>query len=77
MKRNTEKCHLLISGNKNEYMWAKLDQDKVWESNDVELLVVAIDNNVRFDKHVSNIFFKANRKLSALTRIAKFIPFKN
>ena len=22
MKLNTDKCHLLISGNKNEYMWA-------------------------------------------------------
>ena len=38
MKLNTDKCHLLISGNKNEYMWAKLDEDIVWESNDVELL---------------------------------------
>ena len=37
MKLDTDKCHLLISGNKNEYMWAKLDGDIVWESNDVEL----------------------------------------
>ena len=75
MKLNTDKCHLLISGNKNEYMWAKLDEDIVWESNDVELLGVTIDNNLRFDKHVSNICLKANRKLSALTRVAKFVPF--
>ena len=73
MKLNTDKCHLLISGNKNEYMWAK---KTVWESNDVELLGVAIDNNLRFDKHVSNICLKANRKLSALTRLAKFVAFK-
>ena len=38
MKLNTDKCHLLISGNKTEYMWAKLDQDIVWESNDVYFL---------------------------------------
>ena len=38
MKLNTDKCHLLISGNKNEYMWSKLDENIVWESNDVELL---------------------------------------
>ena len=76
MKLNTDKCHLLISGNKNEYMWAKLDEDIVWESNDVELLGVTIDNNLRFDKHLSNICLKANRKLSALTRVAKFVPFK-
>ena len=56
-------------------MWAKLDEDIVWESNDVELLGVAIDNNLRFDKHVINICLKANRKLSALTRVIKFVFF--
>ena len=65
-KLNTGKCHLLISGNKNEYIWAKLDEDIVWESNDVEFLRVTIDNNLRFDKHISNICLKANRKFSAL-----------
>ena len=66
MKLNTNKCHLLISGNKNEYMWAKLDKDIVWESNDVELLGATINNNLRFDKHVSNISLKTNRKLKHL-----------
>ena len=66
----------LISGNKNKYISAKLDQEIVWESNDVELLGVAVDNNLRFDKHVSNICLKVKRKLSALTRAAKIVPFK-
>ena len=61
MKLNTDKCHLLISGNENVYMWVKLNEDIVWESNDVKLLRVTIDNNLRFDKHVSNICLKANR----------------
>ena len=69
MKLNTEKCHLFISRNKNEHMWAKLDQDIIWESNNVELLEVVIDNNERFDKHVSDNCLKASRKLSALTRL--------
>ena len=45
-----------ISGNKNEYMWARLDQDIVWESNDVKLLGVTKDKKLRLDKHV--YFFK-------------------
>ena len=76
MKLNTDKCYLLISGNINEHMWAKLGEDIVWESNNVELLGVTIDSNLGFDKHVSNICLKANGKLSALTRVAKFVPFK-
>ena len=78
MKLNTDKCHLLISGNKNkkEQMWAKLDRDILWDRNDAKLLGITLDNNLKFDKHVSNICAKANRKLSALTRVAMFLPFK-
>ena len=76
LKLNTDKCHLLISGNKKEYIWAKLDQDIVLECNDVELPRVPINSNLRFGKYVSNICLKANRKLIALTRVVKFIPFK-
>ena len=54
---------------------AKLDQDIVMESNDVKLLGVTIDNNLRFDKHVSNICLKANRKISAFIGVAKFFLF--
>ena len=76
MKPNTDQCHLLISVKKNEQMWAKLYRDIVWESNNVKLLGIPLHNNLKFDKHVSNICSKANRKLSTLTRVAKFLPFK-
>ena len=76
MELNTDKCHLLISGNKNEQMWAKLDRYIVRESNDVKLFGITLDNNLKFDKHVSNISSNTNRKLSALTRVTKFLPFK-
>ena len=67
MTLNTDKCSLDII--------AKLDQDIVMESNDVKLLGVTIDNNLRFDKHVSNICLKANRKLSAFIGVATFFLF--
>ena len=76
MKLNTDQCHFLISGNKNEYMLAKLDKDIVWGSHNVELLGVTIDNNLRFDKLVSNISLKANKKLKDLRKVPKFVPFK-
>ena len=55
MKLNTDKCHLLISGNKNEQLWAKLDRVIAWESNDVKLLGIALGKNLKCDKHVSNM----------------------
>ena len=45
MKLNTDKCYLLISGNKNGQIWAELDRDIVWESNDVKLIGIKINNN--------------------------------
>ena len=57
-------------------MQAKLDRYKVWEISDVKLLGVTLENNLKDDKHVSNICPNANRKLNALTRVSKFLPFK-
>ena len=69
MKLNTDKCHLLISGNRNEYMWAKLDEDIVCESNDLELLGVTIDNNLRFDKHVCiQYLFKSKQEVKRVNK---------
>ena len=48
----------------------------LWDCNDAKLLGITLGSNLKFDKHVSNICAKANRKLSALTRVAKFLPFK-
>ena len=76
VKPNTDKYHLLVSGNKNRQMLAILDRDIVWESNDIKLLGITLNNKLKFDKQVSNICTKANRKLSTLTRVAKFLTFK-
>ena len=75
MKLNTNKCHLLFSGTKNEHMWAKVGNNKIWESNTVKLLGVTIDNQLKFNEHVLNICKKASRKLSALSRMSSFLSF--
>ena len=36
MKLNSDKCNLLVSGNQNGQISAKLDSDIVWKSNDVK-----------------------------------------
>ena len=76
MKLNTDKCRHLISGNKNEQMSTELVRALFWESKNVQLLGITLDNNIKFDKCVSNICSKASRKQSTLTRVAKFLPFK-
>ena len=48
MKLNTDRCYHLISGNKNEEMWAELHRAIVWESKNVRLLGITLDNNLKF-----------------------------
>ena len=66
LKLNTDKCHLLLSGYKHEQVWANVGKYLIWESNDVKLLGITIDRDLKFDKHVLKLCSKANQKLSAL-----------
>lgn len=76
MKLNKGKCHLLLSGNKFENIWIDVGDIKVWESNSETTLGIEIERNLRFDKHVVELCKRAGRKLSALTRLAKILPFQ-
>ena len=61
MKLNTDKCHFLVSERKYEYNWAKIVDDKIWESNEVKLFGATIDNKLKFDYHIADICFKNNQ----------------
>ena len=73
MKLNQDKCHFLLSGHKHEMIWANIGQTKIWEIRKQKLLGIIIDRNLRFDEYILNQCKKVGRKLSALTRICKFM----
>ena len=62
-------------GYKNEQVWANIEKYLIWESNDVKLLGVTIDRDLKFDKYVLKFCSKANQKLGALFRIEKLLSF--
>ena len=72
---NSDKCHLFVSGQKYEHLWAKIDNDKIWEARTVKLLGITIDNELKFDEHSNNVCLKANMKLSAVMRLRKYLHF--
>ena len=80
MKMNSDKCHLLVAGHKFEQIRAKIGTDLIWESNSVKLLVITIDNHLKFDKHISLLCAKANRKFfpffSVKIRFLRFLFLK-
>ena len=52
MKLNEEKCHLLISGDKHELLWANIGRSKIWECEKQKLLGIVIDRNLCFDEYI-------------------------
>ena len=68
MKSNDDKCHLIVCN-----VSVTLGNETIMESNSVELLGVNIDKNLNFNEHVTGLCKKANQKLHAMARIAKYL----
>ena len=56
-----------------EQLWTKVGDNKTWEKSLVKLLRVTTDNELKFDKYVAVNCAKANRKLSVLLKLSKFL----
>ena len=76
MKIYSNKCHLFISGNKFEHLLAKIGNNRIRKTRTVKLLGLTIDRKLKFDEQLSNVCLKANKELSALTRIKKHLDFR-
>ena len=48
----------------------------MWELNYVKLLGTNIDRSLKFDFHMLKVYSNANRKLTILSRMFKFLTFK-
>ena len=59
-----------------EHLWAKIDNNRIWENRTVKLLGIIVDNELKIDEHLSNVCLKVNKKLSSLTRIRKYLDFR-
>ena len=53
---------------KYEHTCLKINNTKCWECNNVKLLEIDKDSNLKFNKYVSSICTKAGRTLSTLRR---------
>ena len=73
MTLNESKCHLLVSGHRDEFVFAKIGNTRLWEESIVKLLGVLIDENLNFTEHVKHLCKNAGRKISVMARIARYL----
>ena len=75
IKPKTDKCHLLVFVAKYKHSCTKIGNEKIWGSNEVKLVGVKVDEKFKYGSHIANICFKANQKLSVLSRSVSLLTF--
>ena len=55
---------------------AIVGETQVWEINQVKLLGITIDNELKFNDNITKICRKANSKLSALTQLVRYLSME-
>ena len=76
MKLNVEKCEFLITGHYFKHLWLNVGETQVSKKNQVKLLDITIDSELKFDDHITKICRKANSKLSALSQLTRYLSIK-
>ena len=61
MKLNTDKCRLIVPWYKHEQVWVNIGKNLLWENNNVKLLGVTIDRDLKFVKHVLKLCGRTNK----------------
>ena len=75
MKLNPNKCHLLICGHKYECILANIEGATVIESYEQKPLGIYMGRDLTLENHVQYLCKNAGRKLNALARLCKILPF--
>ena len=68
LKSNADKCHLLVHS--SDAISLRVSESDIKNSECEQLLGVKFDNNLTFEKHITDICRKASRKIYALARTA-------
>ena len=75
MKLNTDKCKLIVAGQKDHKVIIKVGDSTIEESDEVMLLGALIDNDLSFKKHLNEKIKKANSKIAIIKRNQHFLTF--
>ena len=73
MKINPDKFNTIIFGNDHNSLELNFNGTTVGSMNEVKLLGVTVDKNLKFDKHVSELCMKTNRQVNALSRLTSIV----
>ena len=70
MKRNEDKCHVILST--HEDMHVEIDTSHIKNSCSEKFLGVKVDSDLNYEEHIRSICKKASAKLNALARVSPY-----
>ena len=73
MTLNATKCHLLVSGYKDDLMFANVRDALIWEEVSAKLLGIIIDSSPTFNYHIKMICKKDSQKLTGIASMSNFM----
>ena len=74
MKMNTDKSHLLLSGNTK--LISNIDNNLIESEKEQVLLGITVDSNLSFEEHINNLCKKASQKLNTLATISGYMDIQ-
>ena len=74
MKVNTDKSHLLLSGNTK--LISNIDNNLIESEKQPVLLGITIDSSLSFEEHINNLCKKASQKLNAPASIFRYMDIQ-
>ena len=75
MKLNTDKCKVIIAGQKDHQVSIRIGESEILEQNKVDLLGIELDNELTFSDYLNKQIGKANSKLYSIIRFKSFLNF--
>ena len=77
MVANPSKFQVMFLGlKKDQHLALEINGDVITNSREVKLLGVTLDSQLNFKSHTKALCVKANRKVSAFSRVAKYIDIQ-
>ena len=76
MKLNTDKCKLIVAGQKDHLVNINVGNSIIEESSEANLLGVLVDRDLSFKSHLNTKIKKANSKIAMIKRNQHFLTFQ-
>ena len=76
MKRNASKYQAIVMGNSQVKPQFYCENTAIPITGELEMLGVAVDDKMKFERHIANVCRKVSQQIAVLKRMKKILPFE-